>query len=303
MPAESEAHPGQSEGEQGRILRWLHRDNDRVWGTDPGVLDPELVRRTLARAERLFRPGGYFATDLRGWENVPPGPAMLVSNHSGGTTIPDVWGLAVGWYQHFSGYDRPIHAVAHEVILSTNATGSYFSRLGVVRGNRSVAMDVLTRWKRDLLVMPGGDQDAWRPHRDRYRVRFSGRIGYARTAIRAQVPIVPVANAGAHDTLMVLTDGRRFARALHFKELFRAEIFPIHLSLPWGLGIGPWPHLPTPTKLRYRFGPAIHPPLWASADDPPEEVVREHDGRVRAAVQLLLDGLREERVSAPTMKG
>ncbi|MEO1272317.1 MAG: hypothetical protein AAFX99_29825, partial [Myxococcota bacterium] len=54
---------------------------------------------------------------------------------------------------------------------------------------------------------------------------------------------------------MVLTDGRRLARRLGLPALARAEIFPVHLSLPWVLGIGPLPHLPLPVMLRYTFGP------------------------------------------------
>jgi hypothetical protein len=104
---------------------------------------------------------------------------------------------------------------------------------------------------------------------------------------------VPVANAGAHETLVVLTDGRPVARALRLPELARAEIFPIHLSLPWGLAVGPWPHLPTPARLRYRIGPPILPPAGlAPGADPPEELVQAVDAEVRAAVQRLLDELR-----------
>jgi 1-acyl-sn-glycerol-3-phosphate acyltransferase len=264
------------------------------WGTDPGLYDSGLVQQTMRYVRRIIGPGGYFGLDARGLENVPAAPAMIVSNHSGGTTIPDVWGLGLAWYDHF-GETRPLHGIVHEIILATDATGSFFSRMGMIRGSRQLALDVLRRWRRDLLVLPGGDLDAWRPHRERYRVRFSGRTGYARTAIRAQVPIVPVAHAGAHETLMVLTDGRRIAQALHFHEIFRADIFPIHLSLPWVLGIGPWPHLPTPVKLRYRFGAPIPAPAWSGESDPPQELVQEHDERVRTAVQGLLDGLREEQ--------
>jgi 1-acyl-sn-glycerol-3-phosphate acyltransferase len=273
----------------------MHHRGARVWGTDPGMYDPGLARRTFGRLRPLFQPHGYFPIDARGWENIPPSPALLVCNHSGGTMVTDVWGLAFAWYDKL-GWERPIHAVTHEIILATDATGSFFSRLGAVRGSPAIALDLLTRRRRDLLVFPGGDLDAWRPHADRYRVRFEGRTGYARTAIRAQVPIVPVAHAGAHETLYVFTDGRRFAKALRFHDIFRADIFPIHLSLPWILGIGPLPHLPTPVTFRYRFGEAIAPPSWRGAGDPPPELVRELDAQVRTSVQELLNGLAREEL-------
>ncbi len=84
-------------------------------------------------------------------------------------------------------------------------------------------------------------------------------MGYARLALKAGVPIVPLAHARAHETLIVLSDGRRFARALGLPAIARASIWPVHLSLPWGLAIGPWPHIPTPARLRCRIGAPVRP--------------------------------------------
>lgn len=278
---------------QSHILDWLHRSQPVVWGLDPGAYDPEAVRRTLPAVKKLFGPGRYFGVDVRGWQHVPEAPCMIVSNHSGGTSIPDVWGFMSAWYQNF-GVHRPLHPMAHEIILSTQVTGEFFATRGVLRGNREVALAVLRDWKRDLMVMPGGDLDTWRPYSQRYRVRFSGRTGYARLALQTGVPIVPVAQAGAHSTLIVLSDGRRFAKAVGLQRIARASIWPVHLSLPWGLAIGPWPHLPTPARLRYRIGPPVHPPAEvAPGEEPSEELVRAYDHEVQAAVQALLDELKE----------
>jgi 1-acyl-sn-glycerol-3-phosphate acyltransferase len=280
--------------EGGRLLQWLHRKDGAPDGAnDPATFDPDSVAQVLRVAGALFGPGRYFDVDARGMEHVPRKPVMVVSNHSGGTSIPDVWGFAFAWYRHF-GTRRPIHPMAHEIILSTRVTARFFGRIGVLRAGRGVARDVLTRWGRDLLVMPGGDVDTWRPYRDRYKVQFGGRTGYARTAITSGVPIVPVANAGAHETLMVLTDGRELARRIGLRELTRANVFPIALALPWGLTIGPWPHLPIPAHLRYRFGAPITPPPLAPGEEPSEEMVLAVDAAVRASVQALLDELRRE---------
>jgi 1-acyl-sn-glycerol-3-phosphate acyltransferase len=280
---------------RGRFLQWFHGEGGVRWGTDPAEYSPEAVAKTLVGVARVFGPGRYFGLDVKGWENVPDAPAMIVSNHSGGTSIPDVWGFMASWYWHF-GVHRPIHPMAHEIILSTRLTGEFFARRGVLRANHRLAHEVLATWKRDLMVMPGGDLDTWRPYKERYTVRFGGRTGYARLALRTGSPIVPVANAGAHETLIVLTDGRGFARAIGLYDLMRSEIFPVHLSLPWGIAIGPWPHLPTPTTLRYRIGPVVEPPVKLTpGDEPGEDVVREYDRRVQEAVQRLLDDLREGR--------
>ncbi len=271
------AKPGKS-----RLLRWLFPNGTGTFGRRAEDFDPKAVEQTLSRVGRLFGEKSYFPLEIEGLGRMPDPPVLLVSNHSGGTTIPDVWGLIVAWYRHF-GVVRPVHPMAHEIILSTGATRRYFGARGVVDANRETALRVLSEWKRDLLVMPGGDLDTWRPHRDRYKVRFGGRKGYARLAMETNVPIVPVANAGAHDTLFVLSDGRRLAERLHLPHLVRSSIFPVHVSLPWGLAIGPWPHIPVPAKLRYRIGDAIAPSEFGT----PEAL----DRHVREAIQRQLDVL------------
>lgn len=277
-----------------RWLRWKTSRTTEQWGSRPEDLDLDLVSAMVRRLRPLFgEDRAYFPTTVTGWSNLPEPGSMLVANHSGGTTIPDVWGLASAWYQHF-GVDRPIHALAHEMVFALDRPGKFFARRGILRANRENARRILTECKRDLLVLPGGDLDTWRPWRDRYKVNFAGRKGYAATAIRNQSPIVPIAHAGAHDTLIVLRDGRRLAHALHFPQLFRAHIFPVHLSLPYGLGFGPVPHLPPPTRLRYRVGRPIYPPALREGQPITADMVDDLDIRVRHELQLELNVLRDE---------
>jgi 1-acyl-sn-glycerol-3-phosphate acyltransferase len=285
---------------KGKVVQWMEeRTQGAPIGVDPGAFDPRFVRDILARMRLVFTDDDaehrWFHVDARGWENVPKAPALFVSNHSGGTSIPDAWGFGFAWHTHF-GVRRPIHTLAHEMIFSIPPVGRFFARGGVLRAQPQLGEKVLTEWRRDLLVMPGGDVDVWRPYRERYKVKFAGRKGYARLALKARVPIVPVANAGAHSTLRVLTDGEPIARLLGFPKLFRASIFPVHLSIPWGLAIGPWPHLPPPSRLKYRFGKPVLPEggFCAPGEEPSPERVAAYDARVRAAVQALLDDLARE---------
>lgn len=274
--------------EKSKLLRWLFPKGTGTFGRNREDYDPTAVERTLEWLRPVFGPHSYFRLEVQGLELVPNEPVMLVSNHSGGTTIPDVWGFLVGWYRYF-GVQRPVHPMAHELILSTGPTRRFFGARGVVDANPQMAERIISDWQRDLLVMPGGDLDTWRPHRDRYKVRFAGRKGYARLAKRLGVRIVPVANDGAHDTFFVLTDGQRLASRFRLNHLFRARIFPVHVSLPWGLAVGPWPHIPLPAKLRYRIGGPIDPSRFEDVDAL-DEVVRD-------AVQTQLDALASSRQS------
>jgi 1-acyl-sn-glycerol-3-phosphate acyltransferase len=269
----------------------------RRWGEDPTLIDPDYVRRLLRRMGLLFGDRRYFRVDAQGWENLPEPPVLLVSNHSGGTLILDAWGLWYAWNHHF-GSDRIVHALGHNLLFSNPAIGRAFAHMGIVRASRTIGREILGTWKRDLTVMPGGDKDAWRPFSQRYKVNFAGRTGYAKLALEMGVPVVPVAHAGAQSSLVVLNDGTPIARALKFHQLVRAEIYPLHLSLPWGVAFGPWPHLPLPVTLRYRFGAPIQPPAVSGPDGPTDGQVRDLDARVRASMQGLLDGLAEGSVTS-----
>ncbi len=275
---------------RGHIFGVLRERSGLRFGEDPRAFDPDHVARVVASFGRLFGPGRYFGMSVYGMDNIPAAPAMLVSNHSGGTTIPDVWGLAIAWYRHF-GVGRPLHVLGHELIFSNRVTGRFFERGGILHATTRVARQVLTSERRDLLVLPGGDVEVWRPHRDQFKVDFAGRVGYARLAIETQTPIVPIAHAGAHETLFVIASGRALARRIGLHRLVRAQVWPIHFSLPWGLAIGPLPHIPVPARLRYRVGVPIIPP-----SRPPDDAkaVAELDDAVRTEVQRQLEMLHGE---------
>ncbi len=272
----------------GALARFLLGEDDPGWGTRPADYDPAFVKARLPGIERWFGEG-WFGLRFEGWHHLPPPPVLFIGNHSGGLLTPDVYGLMAGWYRE-QGVQRPLHSMSHELVFVLPSLGRHFTRMGALRAHPTHGKKVLVEHRRDLLVMPGGDVDVWRPHRERYQVKFAGRKGYARLAIEAGVPIVPLAHAGAHSTLMVLSDGHNIAQALGFHRRFRADVFPIHLSLPLGLNVGPWPHLPLPVTLRYRFGA----PIYSETSTPTEVAVNELDARVRASMQAELDVLASE---------
>ncbi len=283
-----------SETPRSRVLRFRDENGQNNWGSNPADLDMPSLARTLRHLAPLFAPeSGLYPATVEGWQNLPEPGALFISNHSGGTVIPDVWGLMAAWYRHH-GLTRPLHGLAHEMIFATEATARFFARRGILRATRTMAHTILRKHKRDLLVLPGGDLDTWRPFTQRWSVDFHGRQGYAKVAIENQVPIVPIAHGGAHHTLIVLDDGRKIAELLRLPELFRAHIFPVHLSIPYGLGVGPLPHIPPPTALRYRIGRPVMPPKLQPGESPTPTQVAALDQAVRNALQAELNVLRAD---------
>jgi 1-acyl-sn-glycerol-3-phosphate acyltransferase len=265
-------------------------------GAAPGELgayDPAYAARVLPPLWRALR--AYFRARVEGLERLPAGPFLGVGNHSGGTLIPDtfVWGAG---YHALRGRP-PLRLLAHDLMFDAypRPLARALARLGAVRASRRRALGALDAGFA-VQVYPGGDFDAERPFARRHRVEFAGRTGWARLALEARVPVVPVVAIGGHEALVVLADGRRLARALGLDRRLRLQVLPVSLALPYGLFVGPLPgYLPLPTQITVR---ALAP--VATADYPPgahadAAAVADLDRRVRALMQAELDAMARAR--------
>ena len=105
---------------------WFMRQQDAAmeqsWGLNPGDFDPGHVEANLHKVGRVYGEHKWFDTRIDGWEHEPDRPTLFVANHSGGTSMPDAWGLIHGWYRRF-GLTRPLHGLAHEAVFSNRYTG------------------------------------------------------------------------------------------------------------------------------------------------------------------------------------
>ncbi|MBK6461125.1 MAG: 1-acyl-sn-glycerol-3-phosphate acyltransferase [Myxococcales bacterium] len=256
-----------------------------------GMYDPAFVAEHAPWLRRgLFR---YFRADVSGLEHLPEGPFVAVGNHSGATLIPDtlVW-LAE---YHTAGRSTPLLTLAHDQLFTAYPAplSRALARLGAVRACPSLARRALDAGYA-VQLYPGGDYDACRSYARRDEIVFAGRRGYVDLAREAGVPLVPVVSHGAHAALFVLWDGAALAEALDLPRRLRLATFPLSLSLPWGLWLGPLPgYWPLPTRITVRALPPVSP------EGPPDEV----DARVRDAMQAELTRLalraRRERRGRP----
>ena len=234
----------------------------------------------------------WFRMEMEGWERLPDPPALLIGIHSGAPFVWDAWTVGVQWWRRF-GDERPLHGTAHDALMAAPLVGGYFRRMGVLPA-KSDSIEAALRAGHDVALWPGGEVDSLRPWSQRDEAILAGRTGFVRLAIRAGVPIVPIATVGGPDSMPVLTSGRRLAHGLGLDRLLRLKRFPIALSAPWGVAPAVLPELPLPTKIRTAFQDPI------KLDDDPERAddeayVKASYEEVRRAIQGGMDELARRR--------
>jgi 1-acyl-sn-glycerol-3-phosphate acyltransferase len=260
-----------------------------------GQWDLEGVDDTfMERQKYLWNPlmDYWFRMEIEGWENLPEPPVLLIGIHSGAPFVWDAWTVGIQWWRRF-GTDRPLHGTAHDALMAAPLIGSYFRKMGVLPAAPDSIASALEAGH-DVALWPGGEIDSLRPWTDRDKAVLAGRKGFIRMAIRAGVPIVPIATVGGPDSMPVLARGRRLAKALQLDKVARLKMFPISVQAPWGISPAMLPELPLPTKIRTAFQPPVElsrDPAKAKDDD---YVDRKYDA-VQQSIQDGMDTLARRR--------
>ena len=117
----------------------------------------------------------YFRPEVRGLENIPDGPVLLVGNHSGGTLIADTFVFAYAFIKHF-GSERLFHQLVHDVAVNMPMVARGLRKYGGMAASNENAERALERGAA-VLVYPGGDCETYRPSWHQDRIEFGGRRG------------------------------------------------------------------------------------------------------------------------------
>jgi len=259
---------------------------------------PRLVRVLAALSAPL---SAYFRFRIEGLERVPAGACLLVGNHS--IAAPqEIMLLLRAWHRTMG--DRPARGLVHRIAWQLPfRLLPLLPGMGGLFAHPEVAQRALARGHA-VLVFPGGDVEALRPFSERYRVLFEGRIGFARLARSAGVPIVPVTLCGSHAAFLVLPGARQLARWTGVERLWGFKSFPLTGGLVLALVAAAatlvhpplWPWLlaalvqmatPLPTRIEAR--------VLAPITVRPDETDAEAAGRVQAAMQAAMDELAARR--------
>ncbi|MFD0638164.1 lysophospholipid acyltransferase family protein [Catenulispora yoronensis] len=225
----------------------------------------------------------YFRVDCTGRENLPAeGPALVIGNHSAGMFPWDSLMAIIAVNRDHPHGDRCLHSLAADLMFRVPLLGEWT--------RRNLGAEATPTNLRGLLeageivgLYPEGFHGSGKTFEHRYQLRRFGNGGFARAALSAGAPIVPMAIVGAEESCPILADLTPVA------EHVGLPYFPVTPTFPW---LGPLGALPLPTKWSIAFGAPI------PADGPPRpQRVRELSEQVRSTVQAMLDEALARRTS------
>ncbi|MEO7804637.1 MAG: lysophospholipid acyltransferase family protein [Actinomycetota bacterium] len=212
-----------------------------------------------------------------GVENVPSrGAGLLVANHSG--TLPwDALMMKFGLLGEHPAR-RHVRLLAADLAVSM----PFVSHLARKSGNTvAIEEDSLRLLRAGELVgvFPEGYKGVGKPFSERYKLQRFGRGGFVEVALRAKVPIVPVAIVGAEEIYPMIANLKPLAR------LFGFPYFPITPFFP---ALGALGMIPLPSKWMIEYGEPISTEDYAPDAFEDTMVVFDLTDRVRDAVQQML---------------
>jgi 1-acyl-sn-glycerol-3-phosphate acyltransferase len=241
--------------------------------------------RELAR--RIYDPiyRNWFRADWVGLEHVPTdGGALLVANHAG--AIPSDAPVIMHGIETELG--RPVYGLADHLFKRIPVVGTLWSRLGGVVAHPDNAYRLLREQGQLVLVFPEGSKGPAKHYSQRYRLRRFGRGGFVEIAMRAGVPIVPIAVVGAEESMPIVLNIPTAARA------FGLPYLPVTANtLALGpLGVAAY----FPAKFKLRVLEPVHLDVPPDQDRYSKSKVMETAESIRQQIQsALYEMLRERR--------
>ncbi|MDE0802266.1 MAG: lysophospholipid acyltransferase family protein [Acidimicrobiales bacterium] len=169
--------------------------------------------KTRAMARALFQPfyEHWFRAEWEGLEKIPTdGGALLVANHA--AAIPSDAPVIMHGIE--TELERPVYGLADELFKKLPVAGTLWSRSGGVLAHPDNAYRLLREQSQLVLVFPEGSKGPGKTFNERYRLRRFGRGGFVQIAMRAGVPVVPIAVVGAEESMPTLANLAPLAKAL-----------------------------------------------------------------------------------------
>ncbi|MDQ2648722.1 MAG: acyltransferase family protein [Actinomycetota bacterium] len=206
--------------------------------------------RELARTIYAPMYERWHRVEWDGIDKIPTtGGALLVSNHAGAIP-PDAPAIMHGIETTLG---RPVYGLADEMFKKLPVVGTMWSRVGGVLAHPDNAYRLLREQQQLALVFPEGTKGTGKTYGERYQLRRFGRGGFVQIAMRAGVPIIPIAVVGAEEAMPILFKSAPLAKLLGLPYV------PITANMFAFAGLGPLgAALTLPAKIRIKVLDPVH---------------------------------------------
>jgi 1-acyl-sn-glycerol-3-phosphate acyltransferase len=183
---------------------------------DPRITDVDewgRSEKTREMARRLYKPlyENWFRVEWEGLEKIPTeGGALLVANHA--AAVPsDAPAIMHGIEEELG---RPVYGLADHIFKAMPVIGTAWARAGGVAAHPENAYRLLREQQQLALVFPEGGKGPGKTYDQRYQLRRFGRGGFVEIAMRAGVPVIPIAVMGAEESMPIVFKVPYLAKAL-----------------------------------------------------------------------------------------
>ena len=230
----------------------------------------------------------WFRVEAEGIENVPAdGGALLVCNHSG--ALPPDAPMIMQAIRNEHSATRPLYMLGEHWFKGFPGLGAFANKMGLVPAHPANAQRLLAEEGRLALVFPEGQKGSSKVLWQRYRLRRFGRGGFVRTALRANVPIVPIALVGGEEAMPI------FAHMRGVQRMTGLLYAPFNHAFPHFGPLAALMYMPAKFKIRFLEPIDIASLPEDTIDD--AAAVQTVSESIRARIQVALDELLAERQS------
>ncbi len=239
-------------------------------------------------ARQVFGPvySRWFRAEWEDLDKIPTaGGALLIGNHAG--AVPADAPVVMHGVEAELG--RPVYGLADYFFRTIPVVGTLWSRAGGVPARPDNAYRLLHDQGQLVLVFPEGVKGPSKRYADRYQLRRFGRGGFVEIAMRAGVPVVPIAIVGSEETMPILWQVPQLAHALG------VPYFPVTANMllmgPLGLVV------PFPAKFKLRVLDPVTFDVEPDQERYPKSRVMEESERIRQTMQTALYDMLSRRQS------
>lgn len=230
--------------------------------------DWKFIDKIVPLARFLKRYHNY---RIDGLEKIPKeGRALILVNHSLAT-----YDILLLGYVIMRKLERLPRGLADRNFYFNDMVAGWMQKLGIHEAN-SMNAQALLEQDEVLILAPGGTKEAIRSSKEKYKIKWHDRYGFAKLAIKTQSPVILAACPGA-DNIYNVKDSALTDFIYNFFK------FP----LPFADGIKTT-LLPRPEALVHYIHDAIIPPTF-EGEEPDEQLVKEFHSHVVEEMEKLME--------------